>query len=201
MHGYDVYRTYLATKKHFTTENFDFFKYNGKTRASEDKYKQRADFYFFETLAKKLNDDEIREYLLSSFVASSDTSKVWIGDIKNNGKSNWAKWSKTWQSINYTFRDEMETLKNYMDQGGCTFDQLFDCSHGHPELLKMHIRGMVCTESMMILDICLGYIVQWDKVLKDPLWQGISMKIRKYKPFVSINKKDYKQKLREVFYD
>ena len=199
MQGYDIYRTYLATKKHFTVENFDFFKYNGKTRVSLDTYKKRSDFYFFETLSRKLNDEEVREYLLSTFVLSKDTSKVWIGDIKTNGKSNWSKWVKTWQSIDYTFEQEMESLHDYMKENDYSFDGIFDCSDGHPHLLKLHIRGMLCIETMLILDICMGYVVRWDKVLKDPLWQGISMKIRKYKPFVSVSKTKYKEILRGIF--
>lgn len=199
MQGYDIYRTYLATKKHFTVEAFDYFKYHGKVKASVDAYKNRKDFYFFETLSRKLNDEEVREYLLSSFVLSSDCSKVWIGDIKVNGKSNWSKWTSTWQSIDYTFEQEMEALHDYMEEKNYTFDEIFDCTNGHPHLLKLHIRGMVCLESMLILDICMGYVVRWDKVLKDPLWQGISMKIRKYKPFVSVNKTKYKGVLRGIF--
>ncbi len=32
MTGFDCYRTYLAFKNHFTKDNFDYFKYGGKTK-------------------------------------------------------------------------------------------------------------------------------------------------------------------------
>jgi hypothetical protein len=53
MHGFDVYRTYLAMKLHFSNDKFDFFQYEGKVNAKEETYQQRNDFYFFETLARK----------------------------------------------------------------------------------------------------------------------------------------------------
>ena len=34
MTGFDCYRTYLAFKNHFTKDNFDYFKYGGKTNAT-----------------------------------------------------------------------------------------------------------------------------------------------------------------------
>lgn len=199
MSGYDVYRSYLAMKKHFTTEGFDYFKYHGKTRASEESYKKRSDFYFFETLSRKLTDQEVKEYLLSSFVLAEDPSNVWIGYIKDKGKTNWSEWQRTWQSIDYRFQQDMELVKDYMDKKGYTFDQMFDCSAGHPPLFMLHVSNKISTESMMILDKCLGYVVRWDKVLKDPLWRFSSMRIRKYKPFVTIDKQHYIQQLREIF--
>ena len=82
MQGLDCYRTYLAMKQHFTNPKFDFFKYDGKVKAREEKYQERTDFYFFETLARKLSDQEVREYMLASFISAGDPTKVWIGDIK-----------------------------------------------------------------------------------------------------------------------
>ena len=78
-HGFDVYRTYLAMKQHFTKPNFDFFQYDGRVNVKESTYQQRNDFYFFETLARKLTALEVKEYLLASL---RSTDKVWIGDIK-----------------------------------------------------------------------------------------------------------------------
>ena len=40
MQGLDCYRTYLAMKQHFTNPKFDFFKYDGKVKAREEKYQE-----------------------------------------------------------------------------------------------------------------------------------------------------------------
>ena len=46
MTGFEVYKMYLALKQHFTKEKYDYHKYRGKVRASEDAFEQRHDRYF-----------------------------------------------------------------------------------------------------------------------------------------------------------
>ena len=41
MTGFDCYRTYLAFKNHFTKDNFDYFKYGGKTNATTTSFNKR----------------------------------------------------------------------------------------------------------------------------------------------------------------
>ena len=50
MTGFDCYRTYLAFKNHFTKDNFDYFKYGGKTNATTTSFNKRKDKYFFEKM-------------------------------------------------------------------------------------------------------------------------------------------------------
>ena len=65
-------------------------------------------------------------------------------------------------------------------------------------LLKLYVKGDVSLETMVVIDICLGFTQMWDKKLKDPLWEFLSLKIRKYKPFLNIDVFKYKTILREV---
>jgi hypothetical protein len=194
MQGYQVYCQYLAFKQHFSNPKFDFFLYEGKVNAKETTYQQRTDFYFFETLARKLNDQQIKEYMLASFVSADDPSKVWIGDIKSNGKRNWLAWQRIHGSLEYLFRDEINSLLSKCED----FNSLFDSRKGHPPLLKAFIRNEISLESLLILDIALNFVLQWDQDLVDPLWSGISFKIKKYKPFLSIDRKKYLQILKSL---
>jgi hypothetical protein len=50
---------------------------------------------------------------------------------------------------------------------------------------------------MVILDIILGYVKNFDKKLEDPVWETVSLKIKKYKPFLNINVQKYKSILKE----
>lgn len=199
MHGFDVYRTYLAMKQHFTNNNFDFFQYDGKVRAKETTYQQRPDFYFFETLARKLSDQEVKEYLLASFVAASDPTKVWIGDIKRSGKDRWLVWTKRNESLSYIVKQDLGSVLNHMETKGDPFNNLFETLGQHPSLLKLYVKGVVSLETLIVLDIVLGFTKDWDKKLKDPLWEMLSFKIKKYKPFLSINSQRYKQVLKDTF--
>ena len=199
VHGFDVYRTYLAMKMHFTKDNFDFFQYDGKVNAKEETYQQRSDFYFFETVARKFTDQEIKEYLLASFVLASDSTKVWIGDIKRNGKDNWLVWQRQIQSRSYIFEQDIGRLAEYLETSELSFNSLFEASGGHPPLLKLHLKDIISLDTHLIMDMVLKFIPKWDKQLRDPLWQSISFKIRKYKPFMSIPTNKYKEKLKEKF--
>ena len=51
---------------------------------------------------------------------------------------------------------------------------------------------------MVILDGILGYKSKWDKSLTDPVWETVSMKMRKYSPFLNIDVPRYKNILKKV---
>ena len=199
MHGVQVYRMYLAMKLHFSDPKFDFFQYHGQVNAKEETYQQRNDFWFFETVAKKLSTDEVQDFLLASFIRSPDPSKVWIGDIKRLGKDRWLAHQKQRQSMSYLVEQDLSTVVHHMEAKGNTFNDLFAALGSHPPLLKLYVQGLISLETLVVMDICLGFAARWDKHLTDPLWESTSLKIKKYKPFLSINTTKYLKMMKEMF--
>tara|TARA_R100001015_G_C4607880_1_gene163026 strand:+ start:433 stop:1044 length:612 start_codon:yes stop_codon:yes gene_type:complete len=197
MHGFEVYRMYLAMKQHFSNPKFDFFQYNGQVNAKEKTYQERNDFWFFETVAKKLTTNEVQDFLLASFIRSSDPSKVWIGDIKRLGKDRWLAHQKQTQSMSYLVEQDLGTVVHHMEAKGHSFNDLFATLGTHPPLLKLYVQGLISIETMVVMDICLGYSKVWDTKLDDPLWGQASLKIKKYKPFLSISTDKYKKIMKE----
>ena len=193
MTPYDVYTTYLAMKKHFTDVKYDFFRYNGKTRSSVSAFNKRRDKYFFERISRKLSDDEIKLYFIANFVATDNPSSVWIGEIIQSGERNYQELSKKYQSITYTFGQEcVELFENRK------LEQVFDCSKGHPPLLKMYLSGDLSVETVTILDQIFNYTKVFDKKLMDPVWETVSLKIKKYRPFINIDVSKCKKVLRDL---
>jgi len=186
-------------KQHFSNPKFDFFQYDGKINAKESTYQQRSDFYFFETLARKLDAQEVKEYLLSSFIYADNPAKVWIGDIKRTGKENWVKWQRQNQSLQYNVTADLKKVLDYMARRGLSFNEMFLTDGGHPRLLKLFIRGEIEIETIIILDMVLKFVIRWDEQLDDPLWSGLSLRIKKYKPFMSIPVSEYRSLMREIF--
>ena len=137
--------------------------------------------------------------MLASFVSSSNPKKVWIGDIKRNGKDHWLVWQKQQAHLSYTFKQDCERLAGLLEEKQCTFNSLFETVGGHPILLKCFIKRQICLETLIILDLILGYMSQWDRELHDPLWEDISFKIKKYKPFLSINTMKFRPLVKEAF--
>ena len=189
----DVYKTYLAFKNHFTKKSYNYFKYSGKSRASVQAYNKRKDRYFFERMSRKKTDDEIKEYFLANFVECDDPDRLWIGEIISSGEDNLKSWMKRSQTMGYMFKTEVEVFVNKEN-----FQQLFSIKgQSHPEVLKKYLQGALSIETMVILDIILGYVRNFDKKLEDPVWTTVSLKIKKYKPFLNINVDKYKSILKE----
>ena len=76
-------------------------------------------------------------------------------------------------------------------------DEIFDCSYGHPPILKSYLAGNTSLETLVICDRILEYRKDWDKKLDDPVWETVSRKIKKYTPFLNIDVPRYKKILKE----
>ena len=189
----DAYRCYLALKNHFTKDHYDYIKYRGKTRASNAAFYKRKDRFWFEKFARQKNDKEIEDFFVSNFIYSTDPSTVWIGEMIKEGEGRYQEWQKKVQSLTYIFKEETESVFENKK-----IDDMFDCSKGHPPILKSYLGGDISLESMVIYDRILGYGKDFDKRLKDPVWETVSRKIKKYSPFLNIDVSRYKKILKEV---
>ena len=189
---FECYKTYVAMKQHFTKDKYDYFKYGGKSRAYATSSKGRKDRYFFERMSRKKSDEQIVQYFISNFVSTEDPSKVWIGEIIQNGETNFQNWQKRNQSLAYVFGDEVERVFK-----GSSFDSYFHTSGQHPKILKEYLKGNVSIETLVILDKVLGFVDKFDKKILDPIWGSVSMKIKKYGPFLNIDVPRYKKILKE----
>ena len=194
MTPFDVYKTYLAFKNHFTKKNYDYFKYCGKSRASLDSFHKRKDRYFFERTSRQKNDEEIKAYFVANFAECNDTQSLWIGEIIENGEQIYTNWMKKSQSLFYLFKTEAEVFINKD-----SFVELFEIKKNqHPEILKKYFQKAISLETMVILDMILGYVEKFDKKLTDPVWETVSLRIKKYQPFLNIDIAKYKEILKEI---
>ena len=65
-------------------------------------------------------------------------------------------------------------------------------------ILKQYLGGHIDLETFVILDKIFEFRSKFDKKLTDPVWETVSLKLRKYDPFININVFQYKKVLREV---
>ena len=190
---FETYQTYLSMKSHFTNKRYDFFKYGGKSRATMSSFNKRKDKYWFEKTSRKFSDQEVVDFLLSNFVSTDNPQNLWIGEIINSGERNYADWMRRKQSLTYLFKEQVEKLiyENNLEE-------VFDCSKGHPPLLKKYLGGEISLETLTILEKVFSFVENFDKKLKDPVWETVSLKVKKYIPFLNINVFHYKKILKEV---
>ncbi|AIX31056.1 loader of DNA helicase [Synechococcus phage ACG-2014f] len=191
---FEVYTTYLALKRHFSS-SYDYFKYRGKTRCSESSFYSRKDRYFFERMSRKLSDEEVKLYFLSCFLATDNPSSIWVGEIMRTGENNFRELVKRHQSMSYIFTQECEAIFSEHK-----LPEAFDATMGHPPILKGYLRGEVSIETLVILEMIFGFSKNLDRKLKDPVWDIVCMKMKKYRPFLNIELDKFKKILRNIVY-
>lgn len=193
MSPYDIYVMFLSIKQHFLRKNYDVFKYNWKTKASKSSFLKRTDRYFFEKLSRKKSEQEIKEFFISNFARTENPRGVYIPDLMVEGEEIYINWKKYIESLSYNFKNE---LNSYFSEQ--SLDDLLSCkNHQHSEMIKLYLQKKISIETLVIINEILDYIRSYDKILIDPLWETLSMKIQKYSPFLSINKDKYIQIMKE----
>jgi hypothetical protein len=180
-------------KSHFTNSKYDFFKYGGKSRATITSFNKRKDKYWFEKTSRKYSDKEVIDFLLSNFVSADNPSNLWIGEIINSGERTYAEWMRRQQSLTYLFKEQSEELFSQIK-----LEDAFNCSKGHPILLKKFLSGKISLETFVIYEKIFHFSKNFDTKLIDPVWETVSMKVKKYNPFLNIDVFQFKKILRRI---
>ena len=190
---FETYQTYLSMKSHFTNKRYDFFKYGGKSRATMTSFNKRKDKYWFEKTSRKYTDQQITDFLLANFVNSDTPENLWIGEIINSGERKYSDWMKRQQSLTYLFKEQSKELLSEKK-----LEEVFNCSKGHPPILKKYLGGEISLETLVIFEKIFSFGKKFNRKLKDPVWETVNMKMKKYIPFLNINVFQYKKILREI---
>ena len=190
---FETYQHYLSLKNHFTNPKYDFFKYGAKTRASMTSFNKRRDKYFFEKTSRKYSDKEVLDFLVSNFVASDNPQNLWIGEIISSGERTYADWMRRQQSLTYLFKEQSNELFSETK-----LDDALNCSKGHPPVLKKFLSGKISLETLVIYEKIFLFGKMFDKKLLDPVWETVSLKIKKYSPFLNTDVFQFKKILREI---
>lgn len=199
MTGYEAYCQYLALKNHFTLDNYDYIKYNGRVSASEKSFLNRKDRFFFTKLGKKFDGDELKYFLVANFL--HDT-KLWVGSLFDEQyMQTYSKWQKKMQSLSYVIKTDLLTITNFMDENNLSFDDLFKVRENeHPILLQLYVEGDIEIETLIAMDRVLHFLKRWNKNVDDDiLYPEISKRIEKYKGFVNVDVDKVKTQMKEIF--
>jgi uncharacterized protein with NAD-binding domain and iron-sulfur cluster len=193
VNGYDLYGLYQAIKLHFTSESYNFFHYDGKTRISVDAFQKRRDKFLFHRLARKYRDDEMVPFLVANFVHSDDN---WTRSLlEEEAEQTYREWKRTTDSMTKVYVEDLQKIATKE-----TFNDLFKIDNGQfPKLLTLFLQKEVTIETMVILNNIFGFIKIWDKKISDDIiYPKVSRKIRKYGSFLNVNVDKYKSLTKET---
>lgn len=186
--AFAIYIYYLALKKHFTS-SYDFIKYNGKVKASQDSFENRKDKYHFYKLSKR---SDAKDFILANMLVNPE---LWIGNLFDEAAENiYTDWKRKQESLTYTFKQDINKLDEDFDSN------LISDDGQHPKLLKLYLHRQISIETLIMINEVTKVFDYWDKKLVDKiLWPNIKNRCMKYRPFLSFDKTKYKAILIDTF--
>ena len=191
--GFEAYALYQSIKLHFTSDSYDFFRYNGKTNVSKDNFSRNKAKYSFYKLSRKYSIEELKSFYIANFL---ETNVNWVGDISGiEGEENYKKWQKRNQSLTYRFEQDIIGLLNATQSPP---EMLVVEDGQYPLLLKEMTYGNISIETVCILNDIMNFLPMWDKKISDDvIWPTYKRKIEKYTPFIVYDKNKFKEILKE----
>jgi hypothetical protein len=189
--SFRVYVDYLALKRHFTTDNYDYQKYNGKVRASFDSFSTRNDAFFFYKLSKK---KDWHNMILANILKNPN---IWVREIlEENAEKVFAEWEGRIDSLTYTFKDDLSRLKeNYAEN-------FIPVNGQHPYVISLYLQNKISIETFTILANISNVYERWSKEVVDKIVAGDIIRLsKKYYPFLEINRKKFSDIVKEHFFE
>jgi len=183
MTGYEAFCLYHALKMHFTSDTYDFIKYNGKTKISIDAFENRKDKYYFYKLSRRNTQEDYKEFLISNFV---NDENIWVGTLLLEESLNvHRERMKTIQSLTYSFKEDISKIFDTVS----TPDDILKVEDDYPTLLTMMLRKEIKLETLCIMNSLMGFFPMWTRKIQDTIrWPDIRKKCVKYTPFIEFDK-------------
>ena len=187
MTDYEAYKIYCALKRHFQSQTYDYFKYNGKVKTSYATFEKRPDRFFFAKLAKHKD-------IVGFLVANLANGDKWVGDLVNEqvAEKNYREWLARKESLSYVFKNDLSEIDDLIAELKVTDSQ-------HPILFKKYLAKDICAETLILINQVQRFFGYWTKNMKtDPIWSEEKNKLQKLSKFIEYNDK-YKGMLIEQF--
>lgn len=190
---FEAYCMFQALKLHFTSDTYDYFKYNGKVKTTVDQFNMKRDKYFYHRLCRRYDRDQIQDFLLANMLAGDPK---WVGNfLDDEADAHYKQHMRHMQSLTYEFKNELQDLFDSVSDLADLFKME---SNGYPKLFNEHMNGTISRETAMIIDDVTQCFSKFDSKLNgDFLWDKFYFKCRKYRPFLSYDKEKIKTILKE----
>lgn len=181
----NCFRDYVTLKLHFNEPRFMWSQKKGEKITEESLYK-RSDFDFFDILTRKIKDREERQqFLISCFLR---TPSIWIGDIIENFDLDFHKKRMIRvNSLEYTFKNEMENVYDYMMENHYSVKDMLLSRGDSPRIImdQHNIAGGVSDETLALINKGFRFC---DQETNDPLWKQRAFVLTKYQYFLEVKR-------------
>lgn len=193
--GYEAFGIFQALKLHFTSDSYDFFKYNGKSRVSVDAFENRKDKYHFYKLSRRLtNRDELIMFIVANFVQNEN---IWVGDLlTEESETIYRQRQKVIQSLSYIFENDCRKLFDKIDNP----NEFLKVTNGeYPILMTKVLQRDIEIETLCIMNKILGFMPSWNNKIEDTIrWPLFYRKVIKFSEFLPKDVTKFKMILKKV---
>lgn len=189
----DAYKIYTSLRLHFTTDNYDIRSGIAPKRPKagvKTSFKKKL-----EMLMKQYNyqEEEFINYLVANFLNGNE----W-GIFETTGPEIYLEWRRIQESLSYNYRQDMEYLASQVPE----IHNAWDCTSGHPVILKAYCGKKCRLETLVILNKLYKFTTEIDEQLVlDPVWNSVSRLIHKYSPFIKVEKEKFSMITHKAFYE
>jgi hypothetical protein len=164
---------------------------NGKLRANKESYLKRNDKWFYEKLAKEYNAEELRDHYVANLLDDKHYILEFASEEANDVHT---AYTRRRQSLSYLFADDIQKVFKE-DDPRVSFNVSND---RYPDIVILFLRKSISIETMTILNDFTGYADKFDKYYdNDVIWPKVSLKVKKYRPFLKYDKEKFKHILKE----
>tara|TARA_R100001510_G_C7646230_1_gene203524 strand:- start:230 stop:829 length:600 start_codon:yes stop_codon:yes gene_type:complete len=186
VNAFETYKAYMAIRNHFSMKSYDYFKYNGKTRANYNSFLKRKDKIFFAKLGKT-KGKVLTDYLVSNFVVNSKIG--WIGELlSEQSEKTYVEWKRKVESLSYLIDDETSFMNDWTQEEFNNYFTIDNRSDTHPPIVISFLQKNISLETIVCINSLLSFFNQYDKVFTDPIYEEVRDLCKKYEPFLKFEK-------------
>lgn len=178
MNNLEALTLFVALRLHFTTEAYDYFRFNGKVKYKLHDISKRKDKLQIAKLAKHSNPIGL---LVSNFSINSNIR--WLGDVfTEKANQTYKDYVKRIESLTYTFKEE---LKKFHPKFA---DNFIVPKNSHPYALRLFLGEHISLETLVMINESTNFHAYWDNEMHDDIvWQQVHLQIPKYRPFLQFD--------------
>jgi hypothetical protein len=193
-----AYNLYLGLRLHFTQPKFtigrDFIPAKESTLEKQTGLK-----FALQRFCRIYSQLEFAQYLVANHVAGDKYGGAFQAQ---KGKEIYFEWKKHHEGLTYYFQEEMAQLAQMVssDRIGIKLEELWDCSKGHPPILRAFFGQTAPLETLAILNKVTRFQDTLDTQLSgDPAWKDTSRLLNKYVPFLDADVERFKPLIYKTF--
>lgn len=182
----EAWKIFQAIKAHFTSKNYDYFKYGGRLKNTGWEYfSKNKSKKLFKVYATKYASN-YKLFLACCFLTNPKIS--WIGECGGDEcKETFTRSNNYIQSASRSFEKDLDTMIAVAENNNVSLGSLFRSTDNDvPPLEKMRIQCLTNTETSVILHRLTGWIEKVDAPI-NPIWDENKRVLLKYSPFVNVD--------------